>query len=52
MYQRNFWILYSGLEPRDDGSAIGPPPANFSEILERTRNRRPGIDDGNPVSEE
>lgn len=47
MYQRNFWILYSGLDPRDDGSAIGPSPTNFSKILERTRERHSGSDAGN-----
>jgi AcrR family transcriptional regulator len=44
MYQRNFWMLYSGLEPRDDGSAIGPPPADFSELLQQNRVRRLGAE--------
>lgn len=29
MYQNNFWILYSGLEPHPDGSVIPPRPETF-----------------------
>jgi AcrR family transcriptional regulator len=35
MFQNNFWILYRGLEPRDDGSAIGPE--SFDEVLQQRR---------------
>jgi hypothetical protein len=35
MYQNNFWILYTGLEPRDDGTAIGPE--SFDEVLQQRR---------------
>ncbi len=33
MYQNNFWILFSGLEPRADRSAITPRPDTFPVSL-------------------
>ena len=50
MYQNNFWILYSGLEPRADSSSIGPRPATVADLLRR--DGHPGGDAGTTREDE